>query len=388
MDGTRRPAFYSNLRVNPGLRHCSRLWTRPTSFTRSNDPTPHAQLKRIRNRPQAPSQLLILLNESKNIFSRQLPNMGSDYLTRLVFDFQAETVMILHEGFVRAGICYRIFSEEEFIEIAFCVVEAVHQARGNGRLVMDYLKTVIQSMEIYDILTCADNAAVGYFQKQGFNDKAILMDPKRWVRRIKDYDSVTLSHCHIYPAVDYMNISKVFDRMFSYTENIIGKRLHQPIFDEKDAWVPFPEAPRYFNMSLAEVIARTDCGDGSDEEDVDYEEKMRQLKTKLWKILRALKADAEIESVFQSPVTEEIAPGYFKKINRPMDLQTIERRLTRYPDYYKRPEIFATDLTLMFENCKTFNANDTTYYDVAVTGMRKFRHLYAREFPEEKSGDD
>jgi histone acetyltransferase len=80
-----------------------------------------------------------------------------------------ETVVILHAGIVHGAISYRIFPDERFIEIAFCAVGSSLQARGYGRFIMQYFKTVIQSIEIYDVLTGADNDAVDLFRKQGFN---------------------------------------------------------------------------------------------------------------------------------------------------------------------------------------------------------------------------
>jgi histone acetyltransferase len=199
------PPHLDNLRIHPGIRHPSRLWTAPVPFKLFASPNSAMQMKVVRNHQRVDPQLLILLNNSKNIFSSQLPNMGADYIARLVFDFHAETVMMLYSGVVKGAICSRIFPEERFIEIAFCAVDSTLQSRGCGRLLMNFLKYVIQYSEIYNMLACADNEAVIYFKKLGFNDKAITIDPKRWVGRIKDYDKVTLVHSKIYPEVDYMH---------------------------------------------------------------------------------------------------------------------------------------------------------------------------------------
>ena len=246
------------MRINPGLRHRSRLWTVPKAEKRSPDFYLDAQLKFVRNHKIAHPQLLMLLNDSKNIFSRQLPNMGAEYVSRLVFDYNAVTVMILHKGIVNGAICSRIFYIENFIEIVFCAVESTLQSRGYGRLAMNYLKSVIQIEKIYDILTCADNEAVVYFKKQGFNDKQINMDPKRWVGRIKDYEGVTLVHCKIYPDVDYMNFMTTINNQIAFLEQSIGKINFPPFFKPTDKFTPYPQKPAFLNKHLPDVIDITD----------------------------------------------------------------------------------------------------------------------------------
>jgi histone acetyltransferase len=58
-------------------------------------------------------------------------------------------------------------------------------------------------------------------------------------------------------------------------------------------------------------------------------------------------------SVFAKPVTEEIAPGYFKIIEHPMDLSMIRHKLKSggYTSYLD----FVVDAQLMFTNCRTYN---------------------------------
>lgn len=373
------------MRINPGLRHVSRLWTTPRAAKRQSDFYNKAQLKFVRNFNQAHPQLLMLLNDSKNIFSRQLPNMGAEYVARLVFDYNAITVMIMHNGVVMGAICSRVFYEEEFIEIVFCAVESSLQNSGYGRLAMNYLKTTIQVENIYDILTCADNDAVVYFKKQGFNDKAINMDPKRWVGRIKDYEGVTLVHCKIYKDVDYMNFTATINSQIAFIESKVGKCTHAPFFKEKDKFSPYPEKPTFLNKSLQEVIEETDGFKRREEEEKlleNYDERMEQLKIKCLKILSELEKDERFAQTFSRPVTVEIAPNYFDTIKHPMDFMTIERRLKRYKDYYKKPEVFASDISLMIEDCKSFNSTDSHYFRLANQCMQRFKALYNQEFPD------
>ena len=377
-----RPTIPANLRINPGLRHTSRIWTKPRASKRPQEYL-DAQIKLVKNFDKAHPQLLMFLNDSKQIFSRQLPNMGAEYISRLVFDYNAITVMIIDKGVVKGGICARIFEEEEFVEIVFCAVESSLQSRGYGRLAMNYLKKVIQIIKIHDLLTCADNEAVTYFKKQGFNDKAIRINPKRWVGRIKDYEGVTLVHCIIYPDVDYMNFNKTIEKQIKYVEKKIGKRSHQPLFKESDIWSPYPEKPSFLNKRLPDIIEETDCDSRRDCERrriENYNAYTKDLKMKLTWILNELKK--KYGEIFYSPVTEDIAPGYFNNIKNPMDFLTIERRLNRFKDYYKKPEVFQADIELLIDNCKHFNQPDTPFYKEANSCLQYFKQLYNNKFPD------
>ncbi|KAH0790375.1 acetyltransferase, GNAT family protein [Histomonas meleagridis] len=379
MSLAQNPPHFTNRRIHPGLRHRSRLWTKPEPYKRLKDNYPDVQLKLIHNHANIHPQALILLNESKNIFSKQLPNMGNDYITRLVFDFEAETVMLLHKGIPMGGICGRLFPVEMFLEIAFCAVSTELQSSGYGRLAMNYLKTVLQAEEFYDILTCADNEAVVFFKKQGFNNKLIDMDPARWVGRIKDYNFVTLVHCHLYPDVDYMKFNETIADQIKSVEDLTGKRLHSPLF-QASYWIPFAQSPTFYNMHLYDLTSELN-NKKQKKNNEKYWKKVGSLRNKLMRIITELKNDERFGQIFASPVTEEIAPHYFETIKKPMDLRTMERRLLRFKDYYKNPKVFAADVSLMVENCKKYNGANTPFYKAALQAHQKFMQLYAEEFP-------
>jgi histone acetyltransferase len=139
--------------------------------------------------------------------------MGSDYITRRVFHFHALPVMFFHNREIKGALCGRIFTQQLFIEIVFL---AVHFSFQPGRSLINYLKAIIQTQELFVSLTCADNEAVGFIRKLPFNHKGIFMDPKRSIGRIKDSDKITLMHCHIYPEIDSMNFQKAVDRQMGF----------------------------------------------------------------------------------------------------------------------------------------------------------------------------
>ncbi|KAH0786714.1 acetyltransferase, GNAT family protein [Histomonas meleagridis] len=383
-----RPPRTNNIRTNPGLRHYSRLYTKPKPFLAPKDPNPDAQLKFVYNYYEINSQGSMLLADAKNIFSRQLPNMGNIYISRLVFDVKAFTVIILHEGRTHGGICARIFEKEGFIEIAFCAVDFELQGRGYGRILMNYLKSQIQSINIYDIITCADNEAVTYFLKQGFNKHEILINPQRWVGCIKDYDGITLVHCKLRPDIVYPKFYAALRKQTDLVQNKTGVVFSQTMKKFIPRFQPFPNAPSFDNVSIPEILSTYGVNSGGKTKLLrkkyidNYDSRMKDLKKRILKIFNTLSNDRKFSEVFEEPVTEDIAPGYFTKIKKPMDFFTIRKRLMKYPDFYKRPDIFATDIILMCDNCKLYNAPDTSYYKLANDLMKRFSQLYNEEFPE------
>jgi histone acetyltransferase len=380
-----RPPTVLNRSVHPGNRHQSKIYTRPGPSRGFQDSHPKSSVRVVRNQIHAAPQLLMILNEVKNLFGRQLPNMGLPYITRLVFDFNAESIVIFHNGVVSGAISSRLFISQRFIEIVFFAVEMAQQDQGYGRLAMSFLKTVIQSRGIYDVLTCADNDAVGFFKKQGFNDQEIRMDPDRWVGYIKDYDGVTLMHCLVHPSIDYLTfVDAVLGKQLRALEVKTGLRIAKPIREFELDIPSLPHAVYHLSLPLHVILER--CAPNLRSKGVmtllaNYVAECRAIREKLFRILNALKSDARNAEIFLRPVTEDVAPDYFEIIVSPMDLWSIENRLKRYEDYYKRPEIFAVDVHLMCENAKTFNGPDSVFYRNAVELYRKFKKLYFEEFP-------
>jgi histone acetyltransferase len=380
-----REPRYKNYRVHPGLRHPSRIHTIPAAYRRTAESSNQCQLRVLRNSKTAQPQLLLLLNEAKNLFVRQLPNMGSEYVTRSVFDFNAETVLVLHRGVVTGAVCSRLFPIELFIEVVFLAVDSKYQSKGYGRLVMNYLKSCIQVYQFYDIIACADNDAVAFFKKLGFNEKSINMDPARWVKRIKDYEGVTLVHCKIHKDVDYLKFSETIKKQIDFVENIIGKHFIDTPEKIKEPYKRFPEAPTFVSIPMHKVRRLVTNKLLDSDEDMakteNYKERMEKLRKQLSEILDKLENEPKFKDVFTRPVTEVIAPKYFETIKRPMDFLTIRRRLERFPDYYKRPEMFFADMQLIIDNCKTFNPSGTIYFSLATSLGSQFRSIYNDMFP-------
>jgi histone acetyltransferase len=69
---------------------------------------------------------------------------------------------------------------------------------------MNHLKDMVREAHpgVENFLTYADNYAVGYFKKQGFN-KEVPMDRSLWAAYIKDYEGGTLMEVRSSPALPF-----------------------------------------------------------------------------------------------------------------------------------------------------------------------------------------
>lgn len=82
---------------------------------------------------------------------------------------------------------------------------------------------------------------------------------------------------------------------------------------------------------------------------------------------------------FQKPVNADEVPDYYNVITEPMDLETMEKRLDE--DAYATPDDFVKDARLIFNNCRRYN-NDTTSYWKNANKLEKFMNSKLREIPE------
>lgn len=82
---------------------------------------------------------------------------------------------------------------------------------------------------------------------------------------------------------------------------------------------------------------------------------------------------------FQKPVSQDEVPDYYNVITEPMDLETMEKRLEE--DAYSSPEEFIRDAKLIFNNCRRYNNESTSYWKNA-NKLEKFMNQKLKEIPE------
>ncbi|KAK2958545.1 putative Histone acetyltransferase gcn5 [Blattamonas nauphoetae] len=193
-------------------------------------------------------QSLVLLVALKNLFSRQLPKMPREYITRLVFDRNHHSIMCLKNRVqVVAGITMRVFHEIGLGEIAFCAVDMNEQVRGYGNRIMAHAKEYARSIGLTFFLTYADNFAMEYFKKQGFSE-TITTPMSVWGGYLKDYDESTMMECIINPNIHYLRSSEMVNRQRA----LLLKRLSQ-ISEANKVYDP-PQRPQKTVVVSTEII--------------------------------------------------------------------------------------------------------------------------------------
>ncbi|XP_043274049.1 nucleosome-remodeling factor subunit NURF301 isoform X2 [Venturia canescens] len=75
---------------------------------------------------------------------------------------------------------------------------------------------------------------------------------------------------------------------------------------------------------------------------------------------------------FMEPVDPNEAPDYYKVIKEPMDLQTIELRITDRS--YKKLSEFIGDMTKIFDNCRYYNPKESPFFKCAESLETYFVH--------------
>ncbi|XP_067685196.1 peregrin-like isoform X3 [Haliotis asinina] len=74
--------------------------------------------------------------------------------------------------------------------------------------------------------------------------------------------------------------------------------------------------------------------------------------------------ERDTTSIFAEPVSLKEVPDYLEYIDKPMDFQTMRKRVDGH--FYTSVDEFESDFELIVHNCLTYNAKDTMFYKAAV----------------------
>lgn len=314
------------------------------------------------------SKILIGL---KNVFAKCLPNMPKTYISRLVFDRRHRSTVIVRAstGKVIAGITYRPFHDRRFAEIAFCAVAQTLQVSGFGTRLMNWTKYYAREKDACEyFLTYADNAAVGYFSKQGFT-KNLTMTKDRWHGYIKDYDGGTLMECFIHPTLPFTEIPKMIKTQRTALESAIQQYATAHIVHPGIA--RWKANPMVDPLPLGEIPGVKEAG--WKEAAVSFQYMVGEvlvpptrvnLTLLMHQLIEQLREEKDLIWPFLEPVSKELAPDYYDIIKNPVDLKTIQNNVEK-GNLYVTLDIFAADVQRMFSNAKIYNSADTFYYKAA-----------------------
>jgi histone acetyltransferase len=209
---------------------------------------------------------------------------------------------------------------------------------------MAHVKTYLQAINVHNILTYADNTAIGYFKRQGFSLE-INFDPNIWRRCIKDYEGATLIHCKIDRDVDYLRIHDILDQQ----KLLASAQLPDMSISTVNQWpvksfrgIRIDKRPEIdVRGQMLQIVAKV------------------KLHSRAWPFLK--------------PVSKEDAPHYCEVIKSPMDLSTLENNVME--KRYNTIDQFAADMRLIFTNCFKYNAEDTVYSRSAKELEKYFEKL-------------
>ncbi|WWD17233.1 hypothetical protein CI109_101671 [Kwoniella shandongensis] len=302
----------------------------------------------------------ILLIGLKNLFQRQLPKMPREYITRLVLDKNHISLAIVKRGWkVVGGICYRPFESRGFAEIVFCAVDSSEQIKGYGSHLMNSLKDHVRKAHptINHFLTYADNYAVGYFKKQGFT-KEISFPRERWVGYIKDYEGGTIMQCTMLPKVKYMEVHQMLaDQKAAILAKIrtISRShiVHPGLAIFKDL-----KPGEELKLSKEQVPGLAESGWNPDLDEIIRQPKRNPHHLLLQLVLNDLQNEPSAWP-FVKPVDGNVVADYYDVIANPMDLSTMEHKLEN--NHYESVEDFVADAKTMFDNCRQYNGEKSTY---------------------------
>lgn len=310
----------------------------------------------------------------KDIFSKQLPKMPTEYISRLVLDRRHQAVAMVKQGTIIGGIQFRPFKERNFIEIVFCAVTRQQQVRGYGSYLMNHLKKHAQRVGIYNFLTYADNFAIGYFKKQGFTLE-VEMEKSDWMGVIKDYDGGTMMHCALSDSIDYMEAPVILQRQRRYVLGVL-----KTLTTQHQRWSGFKEFAEYTkDKDPVTAVARIAADKFAPLLSTGWNpEGYRKLvspavQRKILEINRELLLAVKEDKSswpFLLPVDGTVVTNYYSYVEDPIDIQTMERKLDA--GFYITQDMLYSDLIRMIENCKTYNGTGNVYYECALALEARF----------------
>lgn len=119
---------------------------------------------------------------------------------------------------------------------------------------------------------------------------------------------------------------------------------HNPAVQEQLAAIKNGTIAETPSASVSRQTSNGSKGDG-----------LQDVLLDIWTQLVAFDKDA----IFYKEVTDKMAPGYSKKIRRPMYLTLVKEKILK--GEYRRAKDFSADIKLILDNCKSYNGPDSEF---------------------------
>ncbi|KAI9337064.1 hypothetical protein DFJ73DRAFT_849758 [Zopfochytrium polystomum] len=310
--------------------------------------------------PDKSNVAMILLTGLKNIYQKQLPNMPKEYIARLVYDRNHSSLAVVRPPLtVVGGITYRAFPARQFAEIVFCAISSTEQVKGYGARLMSHVKDYVsKALGIKHFLTYADNFAIGYFKKQGFTAE-ITLDKSVWVGYIKDYEGGTLMQCTMVPKVSYLNVIDIIEAQ--------QKAVRDKIRMTAAPLIVQPPLEAFTNGATSvqpeDVPGLVEAG---------WSAEMQQLATQvqprprgpLYTLMKTIVTEMQ-DNPNAWPFVEPVSgvADYYDIIKEPMDISTLTSCIEN--DEYRTLDDFVKETNKIFNNCRIYNEEGTSYVKCA-----------------------
>jgi histone acetyltransferase len=210
------------------------------------------------------------------------------------------------------------------------------------------------------------------------------MPKGRYQGLIKDYDGGTIMECYVHPSIDFTRIPETVAAQKKFIEDRIRAGT------SKSDKVVYPPLPPDFATNSETATSRGAVGDARRALSIpgvieagwtmadlvsvargikDSDQKRHVLKSELMALVNKV-SDQQFAWCFRDPVNIEEVKDYMDVISDPIDLRTMEKRI-RKGDWYKNKLMLYSDMMKMANNCKVYNGEGSTYYDLAVS-MEKY----------------
>lgn len=310
----------------------------------------------------------------KNLLSSCLPEMPSQHILKLIYNFKQITLTLWnYKGKKRllGTLSGRYFKKENFFEISFLGIKLGLQYQGYGKLIINYLKEYLKrNFQCFYILTYADFSAVLFFQKQGFSTNFRKLRKKYWRSCLKNYTASKLMECYIIPEINYLIIELLINKKKNVMLEKINKQNNHLIKHKCLKYIP-KICKNITGISKIDLVNAFSNGESF------FVNKNHFIRySKMAQIIFRLFNHGESEP-FRNPVSQNQVSQYYEMIKKPMNLNQMLQKINEH--LYEGIPSFVYDFHLIISNCHKFNGLET-YFCSMANGLEQHFENYKEEF--------